>query len=348
MGASPRLRRRPGAAFYGDRARAVAGPAGALAIARTCSPSSTPARRLSAELRSIRASSATSRRRRCRCRSWASCSPRSTNQGVDVWHAGPTGAFVEEEVVRWLCDLVGYGAGAFGLLTSGGVMANFMAMALARDLHLADVRGLDRPAARQGPRGRPRLHQGPDALLDRARARRARVPARHARRARRRRASSGSAARPSRRRSPRPGGRADAVRDRRGRRLDEHGSVDAIGELADVAERGGPVAARRRGVRRGARLSATRRGSRARPGPRRFGDGRPAQVVLPGLRHRRAAGPRRQHLGATFGGRRPEYYRGAEGQVAGRDDRRRPRRRPRRTSSTSTSSASRAPAAGAR
>ena len=48
-----------------------------------------------------------------------------TNQGVDVWHAGPTGAFVEEEVVRWLADLVGYGPRSFGLLTSGGVMANF-------------------------------------------------------------------------------------------------------------------------------------------------------------------------------------------------------------------------------
>ena len=32
-----------------------------------------------------------------------------TNQGIDVWHAGPSGAFVEEEVGRWLCDLVGYG-----------------------------------------------------------------------------------------------------------------------------------------------------------------------------------------------------------------------------------------------
>jgi glutamate/tyrosine decarboxylase-like PLP-dependent enzyme len=71
------------------------------------------------------------------------------NQGVDVWHAGPFAAFVEEEVVRWLCDLVGYGPGSFGLLTSGGVMANFMAMALARDLHLGRIRGLDAP-----PRGR--------------------------------------------------------------------------------------------------------------------------------------------------------------------------------------------------
>ncbi len=70
------------------------------------------------------------------------------NQGIDVWHAGPVGAFVEEEVVRWLCDLVGYGPGSFGLCTSGGVMANFIAMALVRDVHLRRLAGLPRP-----PRG---------------------------------------------------------------------------------------------------------------------------------------------------------------------------------------------------
>jgi glutamate/tyrosine decarboxylase-like PLP-dependent enzyme len=70
------------------------------------------------------------------------------NQGVDVWHAGPVAAFVEEEVGRWLCDLVGYGPGSFGLCTSGGVMANFVAMALVRDVHLRQLRGAERP-----PRG---------------------------------------------------------------------------------------------------------------------------------------------------------------------------------------------------
>ena len=67
-----------------------------------------------------------------------------TNQGVDVWHAGPLATFVEEEVVRWLCDLVGYGPDGFGLLTSGGVMANFMGMALARDIHLGRLLGQGR------------------------------------------------------------------------------------------------------------------------------------------------------------------------------------------------------------
>jgi len=71
-----------------------------------------------------------------------------TNQGVDVWHAGPVAAFVEEEVVRWLCDLAGYGPASFGLLTSGGTMANFLGLALARDIHLARLRDMDRP-----PRG---------------------------------------------------------------------------------------------------------------------------------------------------------------------------------------------------
>ncbi len=78
-----------------------------------------------------------------------------TNQGIDVWHAGPGGAFVEEEVVRWLCDLVGYGAGSFGLCTSGGVMANFIAMALVRDVHLRRLQGASRPprgAALEGAR----------------------------------------------------------------------------------------------------------------------------------------------------------------------------------------------------
>ncbi|MEO8463379.1 MAG: pyridoxal-dependent decarboxylase [Chloroflexota bacterium] len=70
-------------------------------------------------------------------------------QGVDIFHAGPIAATMEEEVVRWLCDLVGYDHDAFGLLTSGGVMANFIAMALVRDVHVAQILGHDR-----APRGR--------------------------------------------------------------------------------------------------------------------------------------------------------------------------------------------------
>ena len=66
-------------------------------------------------------------------------------QGVDVWHAGPAGAFVEEEVTRWLCELVGMPSTSWGVLTSGGVMANLMALTVAREVHLRRALGLDRP-----------------------------------------------------------------------------------------------------------------------------------------------------------------------------------------------------------
>ena len=71
------------------------------------------------------------------------------NQGVDVWAAGPIGAFVEEEVTAWLRGLVGLGEGSWGVLTSGGVMANIMALAAARDVHLPILLGHTEP-----PRGR--------------------------------------------------------------------------------------------------------------------------------------------------------------------------------------------------
>ena len=70
------------------------------------------------------------------------------NQGIDVWLSGMAAPFVEEEVIHWLCDLCGYGADAWGVLTSGGVMANIMALTVARDVHLPKLLGTDEP-----PRG---------------------------------------------------------------------------------------------------------------------------------------------------------------------------------------------------
>ena len=67
------------------------------------------------------------------------------NQGVDVWVAGPVGALVEEEVTGWLRALIGFGEGSWAVLTSGGVMANIMALTVARDIHLAGLLGLDDP-----------------------------------------------------------------------------------------------------------------------------------------------------------------------------------------------------------
>jgi aromatic-L-amino-acid/L-tryptophan decarboxylase len=81
------------------------------------------------------------------------------NQGVDVWSCGPAGAFVEEEVIRWLGDLVGFAREdaasapeSFGVLTSGGTMANIMGLLVAREVHAPRLRevaaaGLPAPTA---------------------------------------------------------------------------------------------------------------------------------------------------------------------------------------------------------
>ena len=55
------------------------------------------------------------------------------NQNVGTYSIGPSAVAMERRTVRWLCDIAGYGEGAGGNLTSGGMMANFIALKLARD-----------------------------------------------------------------------------------------------------------------------------------------------------------------------------------------------------------------------
>jgi aromatic-L-amino-acid decarboxylase len=240
-------------------------------------------------------------------------------QGIDIWHAGPIGAFVEEEVLRWLCDLVGYGEGSFGILTSGGVMANFIALALVRDVHLPRVRGDVAP-----PRGRAledlrvytsdqthfsigraldELGFPPETLVvipadERFRLHGAPV--------------------------------AEAIaRDRAAGLLPiaiaavagstNTGSVDLVGELADVAEREGLWLHVDAAYGAGARLSA-RDASRV-PDLQRAHSVTvdPHKWLFQGYDIGGLMVARRGDLEITFGGRRPEYYRA--GHVPdGRDD----------------------------
>jgi aromatic-L-amino-acid/L-tryptophan decarboxylase len=60
------------------------------------------------------------------------------NRFVNLWSAGPVVAQIENNVVRWLCDLFGYPAESRGILTSGGSMANFSAIVAARRALLGD------------------------------------------------------------------------------------------------------------------------------------------------------------------------------------------------------------------
>ena len=55
------------------------------------------------------------------------------NQNLGVYSIGPSAVTLERRTVRWLADLAGYGAGAGGNLTSGGMMANLIGLKLARD-----------------------------------------------------------------------------------------------------------------------------------------------------------------------------------------------------------------------
>lgn len=55
------------------------------------------------------------------------------NQNVGAYSIGPAAVSIERRVMRWLCALAGYGAQSDGHLTSGGLMANFVGLKLARD-----------------------------------------------------------------------------------------------------------------------------------------------------------------------------------------------------------------------
>jgi len=57
------------------------------------------------------------------------------NANITCWRSGPAGTEVERMVVRWLGSLIGYGGQANGLLTSGGSMANMIALLIASRRH---------------------------------------------------------------------------------------------------------------------------------------------------------------------------------------------------------------------
>ncbi len=60
------------------------------------------------------------------------------NRFTNLWAAAPAMVQIEQNVVRWLCDLFDYPAEARGLLTSGGSMANFSAIVTARHHRLGE------------------------------------------------------------------------------------------------------------------------------------------------------------------------------------------------------------------
>ena len=53
------------------------------------------------------------------------------NANITCWRSGPAGTEIEQVVVRWLGSMIGYDQNARGLLTSGGSMANMIALLIA-------------------------------------------------------------------------------------------------------------------------------------------------------------------------------------------------------------------------
>ncbi|MBK9216112.1 MAG: aminotransferase class V-fold PLP-dependent enzyme [Chloracidobacterium sp.] len=55
------------------------------------------------------------------------------NRYAGVFYASPGAVRVENMLIRWMCDLVGYGEGSHGNLTTSGSLANMIAIVAARD-----------------------------------------------------------------------------------------------------------------------------------------------------------------------------------------------------------------------
>ncbi|MGD9564051.1 MAG: aspartate aminotransferase family protein [Pyrinomonadaceae bacterium] len=55
------------------------------------------------------------------------------NRYAGVFYASPGAVRMENMLIRWMCDLVGYPAGAAGNLTTSGSLANMIAIVVARD-----------------------------------------------------------------------------------------------------------------------------------------------------------------------------------------------------------------------
>lgn len=62
----------------------------------------------------------------------------AVNRYTGVFAAAPALAQLEANVIRWFCEIVGYGRGSGGILTTGGSLANFTAIVAARKTLLPD------------------------------------------------------------------------------------------------------------------------------------------------------------------------------------------------------------------
>jgi glutamate/tyrosine decarboxylase-like PLP-dependent enzyme len=61
-----------------------------------------------------------------------------TNRFSGVYYSSPGAVVLENQLVRWMCSLFGYPKSSHGILTSGGSIANLVALQTARDARKID------------------------------------------------------------------------------------------------------------------------------------------------------------------------------------------------------------------
>ncbi|MBO6185686.1 MAG: aspartate aminotransferase family protein [Chryseobacterium sp.] len=57
----------------------------------------------------------------------------SINSSLDTWDQSAGGTLMEQKLIEWTCNEIGYGKSSDGIFTSGGSQSNLMGMLLARD-----------------------------------------------------------------------------------------------------------------------------------------------------------------------------------------------------------------------
>lgn len=65
------------------------------------------------------------------------------NQSMDSFDQGPAASAVEEHIIEWMCEVLGYGVGGDGVFTSGGTQSNLQGLLLARDNYARERFGWD-------------------------------------------------------------------------------------------------------------------------------------------------------------------------------------------------------------
>jgi len=70
---------------------------------------------------------------------WTEALTAALNQSGAVFEMSPAGTIIETQVVRWMCDLAGFGPESGGTFTSGGTEATFAALLAARQAAMPDA-----------------------------------------------------------------------------------------------------------------------------------------------------------------------------------------------------------------